>query len=44
VKSYTFHLKANLDDIDFMPNDDITPGTMQPIVFSNGKYRGQANE
>ena len=30
-----FHLKANLDDIDFMPNDDITPGTMQPVVFSN---------
>jgi putative SOS response-associated peptidase YedK len=30
-----FHLKANLDEIDFMPNDDITPGTMQPVVFSN---------
>jgi putative SOS response-associated peptidase YedK len=30
-----FHVKANLDEIDFMPNDDITPGTMQPVVFSN---------
>lgn len=30
-----FHVKASLDDIDFMPNDDITPGTMQPVVFSN---------
>ena len=30
-----FHVKARLDDIDFMPNDDITPGTMQPVVFSN---------
>lgn len=26
-----FHVRANLDDIDFMPNDDITPGTMQPV-------------
>lgn len=30
-----FHVNANLDEIDFMPNDDITPGTMQPVVFSN---------
>lgn len=30
-----FHVKASLDDIHFMPNDDITPGTMQPVVFSN---------
>jgi putative SOS response-associated peptidase YedK len=30
-----FHVKANLDEIDFMPNDDITPGTMQPLIFSN---------
>ena len=30
-----FPVKANLDEIDFMPNDDITPGTMQPVVFSN---------
>jgi len=30
-----FHVKANLDEIDFMPNHDITPGTMQPVVFSN---------
>jgi len=30
-----FHVKANLDEIDFMPNDDITPGTIQPVVFSN---------
>lgn len=30
-----FHVKANLADIDFMPNDDITPGTVQPVVYSN---------
>jgi putative SOS response-associated peptidase YedK len=31
----SFHVKASLGDVDFMPNDDITPGTMQPVVFSN---------
>jgi putative SOS response-associated peptidase YedK len=30
-----FHVNADLDEIDFMPNNDITPGTMQPVVFSN---------
>jgi len=30
-----FHVRANLDDVNLMPNDDITPGTMQPVVFSS---------
>jgi putative SOS response-associated peptidase YedK len=30
-----FHVKASLSDVDFMPNDDISPGTMQPVVFLN---------
>jgi putative SOS response-associated peptidase YedK len=30
-----FHVKNSIADVDFMPNDDITPGTMQPVVFSN---------
>ena len=32
-----FHVKAGLADVDFMPNDDITPGTMQPVVFANAE-------
>lgn len=30
-----FHVKTNLKGLDFMPSDDITPGTLQPVVFSN---------
>jgi putative SOS response-associated peptidase YedK len=30
-----FHVKAGLAGVDFMPNDDVSPGTMQPVVFSN---------
>jgi putative SOS response-associated peptidase YedK len=30
-----FQVRVSLDDLDFMPNDDITPGTMQPVVFTN---------
>ena len=30
-----FQVRTSLDEIDFMPNDDITPGTMQPVVLSN---------
>jgi putative SOS response-associated peptidase YedK len=30
-----FHLKAGVSEVDFMPDTDVTPGTMQPVVFSN---------
>jgi putative SOS response-associated peptidase YedK len=29
-----FEVKVSLDDLDFMPIDDITPGTMQPVVYT----------
>ena len=32
-----FHVKASLSEVDFMPNDDITPGTLQPVVFTNNE-------
>jgi putative SOS response-associated peptidase YedK len=30
-----FQVRVSLDDLDFMSSDDITPGTMQPVVFTN---------
>jgi len=30
-----FQVKVSLDEVDFMPNDDIAPATMQPVDFSN---------
>jgi putative SOS response-associated peptidase YedK len=32
-----FQVRVGLDDLDFMPNEDITPGTMQPLVFTNNE-------
>jgi putative SOS response-associated peptidase YedK len=31
----TFQVRVSLDDFDFMPSEDITPGIMQPVVFTN---------
>jgi putative SOS response-associated peptidase YedK len=30
-----FQVKVDIDSLDFMPGDDISPGSMQPVVFSN---------
>ena len=30
-----FQVRTSLDDLDFAPEDDITPGTMQPVVHVN---------
>jgi putative SOS response-associated peptidase YedK len=30
-----FQVRANLDDLNFSAEDDITPGSFQPVVFTN---------